>query len=147
MEIFLGFIIILIIMLCLGVSPGIIAAVAAGAVGLAVLLILVFFLYSAVLLAMSEKAEAVFTRAEKNSRGFESAYYSIDGEEYPNAFPKEVTMHKLIYRTDRTVKVRVLRKKKLVFDTNAQVTTVIGLIFFAAVTAAAVCFLFNYGII
>ncbi|MBQ7782330.1 MAG: hypothetical protein IJ368_00005 [Oscillospiraceae bacterium] len=144
MEVFIGFIIVLVIMLCLGVEIGFIASVAAAAVGLVIVLIFAFFVYSAVLLALSEKAEGNYSHTEKNSRGFESAFYIVDGEAMPNAFPKEVVFSRLLYRSENTVKLRLVRKKKLVFDMNAQITTIVGLVFFTVHIAAALILLINH---
>ena len=69
-------------------------------------------------------------------------FYSIDGKEYPNIFPEEGIMEKMLYKTDRKYNVR-LHKKGYVFDRFAVTTCTIGftlsiVIIIAAAIAAAV---------
>ncbi|MGN1089704.1 MAG: hypothetical protein ACI4Q6_04825 [Huintestinicola sp.] len=130
MEILLVFIIVLVIMAVLGVSMGIITGIILGAAGLVLLVITGFFIYSAVLLAGTRKCTAAFSRIDKNPRGnFDTAYYLVEGKEYPNAFPCEVTLRKRIYRPDREVTVRLNEKKGCVFDGNGFTAAVVGIVF------------------
>ena len=49
----------------------------------------------------------------------------------------KAVMRKKLYREDKEVQVRYYAKKKCVYDRNAVITTVIGLIFSLLVTGAA----------
>lgn len=142
MEILLVFMIGLVIMAVLGVSKGIITGIILGAAGLVLLIITGFFIYSAVLLAGTSKRTAAFSRIGKNPRGnFDTAYYLVEGKEYPNAFPCEVTLREKIYRPDREVTVRLNEKKGCVFDSNGFTAAAVGIIFSVSSCAAIVLFL------
>lgn len=142
MEIILGIVVIVLLLLCLGAELGLIAMIFVGILCGAVLLMLGFFLFSAVRIMTCRKKEAVFCKTEKfPGTKFDRAVYSIDGQECACVFPCEVVMRSRLYRSDRAVNVYYSEKKKYVYDKNAAITVFAGLLSCMALTAAAVIIL------
>ena len=142
MEIFLGLAVIVMLLLCLGAELGLIAMVFVGLLCGAVLLMLGFFIFSAVRIMTCRKKEAVFCKTEKfPGTKFDRAVYSVDGQECACVFPCEVVMRSRIYRSDKAVNVYYSEKKKYVYDKNAAVTVFAGLLSCMALTAAAIIIL------
>ena len=142
MEIFLGLAVIVMLLLCLGAELGLIAMVFVGLLCGAVLLMLGFFIFSAVRIMTCRKKEAVFCKTEKfPGTKFDRAVYSVDGQECACVFPCEVVMRSRLYRSDKAVNVYYSEKKKYVYDKNAAVTVFAGLLSCMALTAAALIIL------
>lgn len=142
MEIFLGLAVIVMLLLCLGAELGLIAMVFVGLLCGAVLLMLGFFIFSAVRIMTCRKKEAVFCKTEKfPGTKFDRAVYSVDGQECACVFPCEVVMRSRLYRSDKAVNVYYSEKKKYVYDKNAAVTVFAGLLSCMALTAAAIIIL------
>lgn len=129
MEIIVGiFIIVLLLLLC-GADWGFIALLGFAALALVLLVISGFFVYALVLVLRSEKVSGAFTEIKKRDGGFPQAWYSVGGEEFPNMFPCEVLLQSRIYVKDKQVPLRLLRKKRLVFDKNALGAVAVGVLF------------------
>lgn len=144
-ELIVAVVIIVVICLCLGFDVGVIALGFSVLLTLFVVVMLALFFYSIVRIAVSEKTSALFVRVDKNSRGkFSSAYYIIDGAEYPCAFPAEIAFRDMIYKSERPRRVLFDRKKSLVYDASAITTCVVGLLFSIAFCVAAVYFYFGF---
>ena len=142
MEIFLGLAVIVMLLLCLGAELGLIAMVFVGLLCGAVLLMLGFFVFSAVRIMSCHKREAIFCKTEKfPGTKFDRAVYSVDGQECACVFPCEVVMRSRLYRSDKAVNVYYSEKKKYVYDKNAAVTVFAGLLSCMALTAAAIIIL------
>ena len=142
MEIFLGLAVIVMLLLCLGAELGLIAMVFVGLLCGAVLLMLGFFIFSAVRIMTCRKKEAVFCKTEKfPGTKFDRAVYSVDGQECACVFPCEVVMRSRLYRSDKAVNVYYSEKKKYVYDKNAAVTVFAGLLSCMALTDAAIIIL------
>lgn len=142
MEFIIGAVVIAALCLCLGVDISLISAAALVIVSAVLMLIFGFFIFCAVMLAGSERRNAQFSRIDKNpKRSFETAYYLIDGREYPNALPCEIVMRKRLYRSDTPCTVYFIEKKQCVFDMNAVVCTIVGLAFGGASAAAVIFFI------
>lgn len=142
MEIFLGLAVIVMLLLCLGAELGLIAMVFVGLLCGTVLLMLGFFIFSAVRIMTCRKKEAVFCKTEKfPGTKFDRAVYSVDGQECACVFPCEVVMRSRLYRSDKAVNVYYSEKKKYVYDKNAAVTVFAGLLSCMALTAAAIIIL------
>jgi len=131
--------VIVVLALILGVKPIILLAAAACIVGLFLVFMVIFFIISFFLMLSSKPAEAEFTRLDKRSpKGkFKQAFYMIDGKEYPNIFPEEGIMEKMLYKTDKKYTVR-LNRKGYVFDRFAISTCIIGFITSILIVSAAV---------
>lgn len=124
----LALVIIIVMLLVLGVDIHLIIGGILGLIGLALVLMLIFFIVCGIILLSTKKHRAVFSRIGRDKHDvFDRAYYTIDGEEYPNAFPCEVAFRESIYRDDREVNVRLTAGKKYVFDQNAYLTCIVGL--------------------
>lgn len=129
MESILILLIVLIIMFILGVDTGIIIGTVLAAAGLLLVGMFLLFAVSGIIMAGSEKTTAHFSGIDKSPLGrFDCAYYSIDGKEYPNAFPSEPVMKDKLYPADRELSVRFFRKKGYVFDKTAGVIIIVGII-------------------
>lgn len=113
--------------LILGVSPYIIVSTALCFAGLFLVFMVVFFIIFFFKMLGSKRMEAEFTKIDKRSptARFNLAFYKIDGKEYPNIFPEEGIMEKMLYKTDKKYYVR-LNKKGYVFDRFATTTCIIG---------------------
>jgi hypothetical protein len=129
MTLLVTLVVIIALLLILGIDFGIVAA------GILVLattvlgLMTVFFILCTVALIMSKPCTGKLSEIRKIGRNrFDSAVYSVDGEEVPNIFPCEVVLRKHIYRQDRQVKLRLVKRRNVVFDTDAAVCTVTGII-------------------
>lgn len=142
MEIFLGLAVITLLLLCLGAEIGLIAMIFVGIICAAILLMLCFFIFSALRIMTCRKREAFFCKTEKfPGTKFDRAVYTVDGQECSCVFPCEVVMRSKIYRSDRAVNVFYSEKKKFVYDKNAAITVFAGLLSCMALTAAAIIIL------
>ncbi len=129
MELIIFFSIIIVLALMLGVSLSYIITAIMFLLALSLVLIVCFFSVCAVWLAGTEKQNGTLSRVDKNPKfKYNSAYYNIDGEEYPNVFPCEVILKKYLYKPDRACVLRLNRKKRLVFDGNAYACVIAGLV-------------------
>ncbi|MBQ9482882.1 MAG: hypothetical protein IJU82_01710 [Ruminiclostridium sp.] len=144
MEFVLGFSIIIILLLILGFGVDVIIIGIIALIGLAAAATEIVFLFFAVRLLFSKRAEAEFSRIGRTKKSrYDVAFYNVGDEELPNVFPAEMVMKKRLYKSGKTVKLRVDVKKKFVYDRNARLTILFGvplctllcgfLAFFAAV--------------
>lgn len=140
MEFLIGAVIIIILLLLLGVSWGAITYGIVILIGAVVSLLLIFFTAFTIRLLISEKKTGKFTRIGRPEKfKYDVAFYEIDGEEYPNIFPCEVNMFReKLYNPEKTVNLRLLRKKTAVFDKNAALTIIVGIIASVFLTAISV---------
>lgn len=95
--------------------------------GLILIAMILLFVYFFIRLLFSRKCEAYFSkidRPEKNK--FRTAYYIIDGVEYPCVFPAEGIFMNTLYRKDKKYHVRLNLRMKQVYDRFAFATCVIG---------------------
>lgn len=130
LELLLILVILVVLCICLGIDSEIIACGVIGLVCLFCVVYILFFIYSCTRIIVSKKCNAFFVRIDKSPHGkFQTAYYSVDGKEYANAFPCEIIMKKHIYRTDKNCNVRLDKKKSLVYDKNSVITATIGIAF------------------
>lgn len=95
--------------------------------GIAILAMTLIFVYFFVRLLFSEKHEAYFSRIDRPEKNkFRTAYYVVDGAEYPCVFPAEGIFLNTLYRKDRKYHVRLNLRMKRVYDRFAFATCVIG---------------------
>lgn len=100
---------------------------------LTLLLMIVFFLYCLFMMVGTKKCTGVLTKTGKSPKyKYNCAYYMIDGQEYYNIFPCEVILKKHIYSTGKEYKVRLNKKKGIVFDPNAYACVIAGSLLTAA---------------
>ena len=135
-ELIIVVVILVVLFACMGAGLNLIIAGLALLIALMVTAMLVLFFYSLLRIAASEKSEAVFIRIEKSDKGaFSSAYYLVDGAEYPCVFPAETLLRDSVYKCDVPCRVMLDRKKQRVYDRNALITTVIGFVFSLIISA------------
>lgn len=127
MEFIVGLILILLLLFLAGIEIGVIVTLLLGLIALVLALMFLFFVVCAVRLMLAKKSVGYYSRTEKGSYGFDAAYYSVDGEEYPNIFPCEVVMRGRLYVPDKAVTVFLSRRRKCVFDKNAVSCIIAGL--------------------
>lgn len=148
MEIIIGAVIIIVLALCLGVGWAAISIAILMISFVGTLFMLAFFAYSLTMLARSKKCSAQFVRIDKKEKHkFEAAFYEVNGEEYPNAFPCEPILRDKFYKKNTKTHVRFVEKKSYVLDKNAQVTIAIGTLFCLIWIMLALQFVVGQGII
>lgn len=107
--------------------------------GLVVLSMTLLFVYFFIRLLFSRKVRADFSRIDKPEKTkFRTAYYIIDGVEYPCVFPAESIMTNTLYKKDKKYNVWINRRMKCVYDRFAFTTCVMGFLICTSVVAAAV---------
>lgn len=139
MEFVLVVLVIAVLCVIFRVSMDIIIAASLVFLGLVTVLFIGFFIVAVIRLLLSKKTKARFTKIDKRPNGrFNVAFYSADGQEYPNIFPEEAFFRDKLYKKDKDYTVWIDRSRKFVFDRFAFATTVTGFIAAAALSAAAV---------
>ncbi len=128
MDILVGAVIIIILLLCLGVSVWDVMALGVLCLGVILAAMALFFLFCAAVLFTTKRVKAEYLYIDKGKRGFPKAYYGVGGEVYPNAFPCEMVMRDRIYKTGKPVFVRLLKGRRLVFDANAVAAVIVGVL-------------------
>lgn len=125
-------------------NPGLVLYIGAGVLLLISAALVLLFLYCVILLLRTERHEAVFIRIDHPTpeSSHKVAFYRIGDVEYPCLFPEEGILRAKLYRTDRTYRVRLLRKRECVFDRYAVITTVFGLI--AGLTIGTITLLIHF---
>ena len=137
MEFVIGFVLIAIMMLFIGFGLSDIALLVIGIICVGVIMTAGFFVMSIVLLAVSRRVTAQFSRFDEESR-FPVAVYKIGDEELPNMFPREMVMRDKLYVPDKDVYVMYCRLRRAVFDKNAIITIVSGSAIFIPMAAFVV---------
>ena len=112
----------------LGVEMAFILQIMLGIMFVAMVLTALFFIWVGISLIGSERRKVTFDRIDKaEGSPFQTAVYTSGEKEYRNAFPSEMMLRSLLYRTDKTTSVRVTRHGK-VYDAYSQITILMGLI-------------------
>ena len=112
MEIIVAAIVIIILLLILGVPP---INIVIGVIGLMAILLaamVIFFIVALILTLISKPTHGKFLRIIQHEVVGTYAIYEIDGQEYKNTFPAEITFTKYIYREGKTYPVRLFKGKK-----------------------------------
>lgn len=137
MEYLLGFIIIVILLLILGIGFDVIIS------GVLILLLIItaaselFFVYFGIRILFSRRFSGSFVRIDKPEKSrFDVAFYGTESGELPNVFPAEFVMRDKIYKPDKTVSLRLDAGKKYVYDRNARLTIGFGLLLCTLLTLA-----------
>ncbi|MCM1132593.1 MAG: hypothetical protein NC340_03885 [Ruminococcus flavefaciens] len=127
MEFIISLIVIIVLCKVIGISNATLIAGGLCLIELAIIAMLLLFIYFCLHLFFAGRKKAVFVRTDKpEGSKFQVAYYLIDGEEYPCVFPRESG---LAYKTDRTCTVWYSKRLKKVYDIWATLTCIIGLAF------------------
>ena len=112
MEVIVAAIVIIILLLILGVPP---INIVIGVIGLMAILLaamVIFFIVTLILTLISKPTHGKFLRIMQHEIVGTYAIYEIDGQEYKNTFPAEITFTKYIYREGKTYPVRLFKGKK-----------------------------------
>lgn len=133
----------ILVLLCylLGVSMAFILQALLGLMLILLILISVFFAWTALTLIGSKRTKVTYDRIDKEGDlPFPTAVYVSGDKEYRNTFPSELLLKSLLYNRDKQVNVRVTRKGKT-YDLYSLLTVYIGLVL-APVSAAALGYWF-----
>lgn len=96
-------------------------------IGLILTAMVLAFVYFFVRLLFSKKHEAYFSRIDRPEKNkFRTAFYIVDGMEYPCVFPAEGIFLNTLYKKDHKYHVRLNLRMKCVYDRFATATCVIG---------------------
>lgn len=147
MEFILGYVLIAVILLCMGFKLVQIGILTLLLMGVVIVLIGAFFAVCIVFLAMSRRKTAVFTSFDEKPR-FPVAVYKIDGEDIPNMFPCEMIMRNKLYVPDKEIGILYCKPLRSAIDKNALVTMIAGSAVFipAAVFSAIIIVTYFKGI-
>lgn len=139
--------VIVVVCLVLGVRQNYIflgLAALTGVVFTVMLFVLAVFLIE---LLRSEKRNAVISRVDDSPKlrftdmRFKTAYYLIDGVEYPNVFPAESMgidrLNRAFYPKGKQVVVYLNRKHTIVYDKSACISCFAGMLILASGIAVA----------
>ncbi|MBO4878542.1 MAG: hypothetical protein J5501_11080 [Ruminococcus sp.] len=138
MEFLFAILIIIVILKILGVSNGAIAVGGLGIIELIIISSFILFIVATISMLFCKRRTASFVRIDKDEKQrFKTAYYSIDGVEYPCIFPSEVILNDKMYRTDRTYNVLFNERRGKVYDIWCVLTCIVGLLSFGAAAAAS----------
>lgn len=105
--------VVLVLALCLGADIAIVPIMLMVFLIVLLLVIFGFFIYSAVRLAGTKSMEGKFVRIGRaESKKFDTAFYKIDENEFPNVFPCEVVMrsnlkHSHIINSSKKIKFSI----------------------------------------
>lgn len=125
MEFLLGFVLIVILMLCLGFGIVDIAVLVLGLAGLLTIFIGGFFAVCLVMLIFTGKTRGAFVEFNEDGR-FPCAMYDIGGERVKNLFPCEMIMRNKLYIPGKEIRLLYFKPRKFALDRNALLTIIIG---------------------
>jgi len=127
-----------VIALIIGFKPMTLVFAAAALLGLLFVLTALFFIYFLIQLILSHRKKAVFSRIGKSPYNrFNTAFYLIDGKEYPNVFPSEGFKEDKLYKSGKEYTVMLDRRGKYIFDRFSVTTCIAGSVFCIGITAGA----------
>ncbi len=146
MEFVIAAVIIIVLLLILGVSPGIIMGGVLVLIELGLVLMTGFFIFSLVLLLIARPIKAEFLRIYVSDIVGTFAVYRIDGEEYHNTFPAEIMFVDKIYHEGKTydARFRKIGKKHILLDWYSYIVIGVGLPVSAALAAGLGWFLLQF---
>lgn len=137
MEFILVIAVVAVLCVIFQVSTDIIIMGVALLAGLVITAMTILFIYFFARLLFAKKTKADFSRIDKPEKNkFRTAFYIIDGTEYPCVFPAESIT--ALYRKDKKYNVWLDRRMKCVYDRFAFTTCVVGFFVCIGITAAAV---------
>lgn len=127
MEFILVIVIIAVLCIILRISTEFIIIGILAFIGLVIVTIMLMFIYFFICLLFSKKHEAYFSRIDRqNKNKFRTAYYIVDGTEYPCVFPAENIFTNTLYKKEHKYHVLLNLHMKRVFDRFAIATCIIG---------------------
>ncbi|MBR6101588.1 MAG: hypothetical protein IKP95_04100 [Ruminococcus sp.] len=127
MEILIGFVIIVVVLVMLGVSVYFIMECLIALLLLALAATLVFFIWTGITLIGSRVVKGHYLRIDKPERGFPSAVYDTPEGEVRNTFPCEMIFRSALYKPEREVRIRMTKRGKA-YDRYSVITIITGLL-------------------
>lgn len=135
METLIILVIITVLLLILGVSAEMLIVGFLGLLCLMMAALVLFFTYCIIRMTRCRKCSGKLSDIAQNPKhGFSVPVYDIDGEKYENVFPCEIVMKKQLYYEGRECKLLLDEKRRKVFDGNARISSIVG-IMLSAVSA------------
>lgn len=128
-EFLIGYVLIAVILLCMGFELVQIGMFTLALVGVFIVLIGLFFSICMVFLILSRPADAVFTEFDEE-RKFPVAVYRINGEDVPNMFPSEMIMRNKLYVPGKAIRLLYCKPRRAAIDKNALITMIAGSVIF-----------------
>ena len=129
MEIVVIAAVVIVIAVMLGVNVGLIMLVMLWMMAAVTGLMALFFVYSFIRLLGTKPCEGrVVGLREHEKFKYPWAWYEIDGREYRNIFPGEVIWRRRLYTEGKVFKLRFDKKRGVVFDMNALICVLAGLV-------------------
>ncbi|MDE6036400.1 MAG: hypothetical protein K2G36_10910 [Ruminococcus sp.] len=139
MEFILVIIVIAVLCIIFRISTDIIIMGISILTALLILAMTLLFIYFFFRLLFSRKIKACFLRIDKPENfKFRTAFYLVDGTEYPCIFPAESILINTFYKKDKSYTVWLDRRKKYVFDPFAFTTCIIGFLVSTSLTVTAI---------
>ena len=133
MEILIILLVIIVLLLIMGVSAEVIFFGLMSLMCLMMLMLCLFFVWCVSRLFSCRQCDGKLAKVEVHPKfGYGTPHYDIDGKVYANVFPCEVVMKKQLYYEGRECKLRLDEKRSRVFDGNATISSVMGLVLSAA---------------
>lgn len=129
MEFLIGYVLIAVILLCMGFELVQIGMFTLALVGVFIVLIGVFFAMCVVFLILSRPVKAVFTEFDEQRR-YPVAIYKINGEDVPNMFPCEMIMRDKLYVQGKEIRLLYCKPRRAAIDKNALITMIVGSVLF-----------------
>lgn len=129
MEFLIGYVLIAVILLCMGFEFVQIGMFTLVIVGVFVVLIGAFFAVCVAFLIMSRRTSAVFTAFDEE-RKFPVAIYRINGKDVPNMFPCEMIMRDKLYVPGKEIRLLYCKPRRAAIDKNALITMIAGSVIF-----------------
>ena len=134
--------VVLVLALCLGADFVIVPIMLMVFLIVLLLAIFGFFVYSAVRLAGTKSTIGMFVRIGRaDGKKFDTAFYKVGENEYPNVFPCEVVMRSKIYVPHKVYKLRFDSRYNEVFDLNAVCCVILGLVLSSVSAVMMILFL------
>ena len=133
MELLIILIVVIVLLIIMGISFEFIMFGLMLLMSTMMLALTIFFVWCICRLTVCKKCEGKLAKVEINPKfGFGTPHYDISGKTYANVFPCEVVMKKQLYYEGRKCVLRLDEKRGKVFDGNAMLSTVFGVILSAA---------------
>ena len=127
MEFILVIAVIAVLCVIFQVSTDIIIMGIAILTGLVITAMTILFIYFFIRLLFSKKTKADFSRIDRLEKTkFRTAFYIVDGTEYPCVFPAESILINTLYKKDKKYNVWLDPRMKRVYDRFAFTTCVTG---------------------
>lgn len=139
MEFILVIAVIAVLCVIFQVSTDLIIMGVTAVIGFIIVAMTLLFIYFFIRLLFSKKVEAEFSRIDQPEKNkFRTAFYIVDGVEYPCVFPAEGIFLNILYRKDRKYHVRLNTRMKRVYDRFAFATCTIGFSVSILIVGAAI---------